>query len=89
MPARVFITKSLHHNYDSVRIGEVMANETKPYRVLHGWSSHTDFATFREALDFYRQTHGAGPVLNMDRYDGAPDGSDGLTEEEREAVELS
>lgn len=67
---------------------EALGREPDRYRVLHGWSDYAEFGRFEDAVAFYAKTPGAGPVLNMARYDGAPDGSDGLTEEQRTVLGL-
>ena len=60
------------------------------YRVRYGWMQHEDFGMFGDALAFYAKTPGAEAPMNLDRYDGSDDGNhSGLSEAEREAVELS
>jgi hypothetical protein len=63
--------------------------QDKPYRVVYGWGEYVDFGRFEDALAFYAKTRGASAPVNLDRYDGAEDGTDGLTEEQQEAVELA
>jgi zona occludens toxin (predicted ATPase) len=54
------------------------------YRVAYGWAERADFATFDEALAYYRRTPSATGVTNLDRYDGE---RDGLTAEQRDEVQ--
>lgn len=65
----------------------------KPYKVTWGFGNWETFATFADALDFYREQGGYATLINLDGYDADCDGDgfrccdDGLTDEEREMLE--
>jgi hypothetical protein len=62
----------------------------KPYRVAYYSGRNRDFATFIEALSFYETAQLPRQLVNLERYDGAPDAAceRGLTESEQEMVEM-
>lgn len=64
--------------------------ESETYRVVCSPWEYYDFASFLDAAAKYATTKGARAVINLDRYDGAPDATNewGLTESQRQVLGL-
>jgi hypothetical protein len=64
--------------------------QSETYRVVCSPWEYYDFGRFEDAAAKYASTKGAHAVINMDRYDGAPDAGNewGLTEAQREVLGL-